>query len=484
MRNPTITRAAAYAAAFTVIAFAPFTAQAQTTAPDDVAALREQIRQLDQKLRVLERNLELKDETATAAAKAQPKLALGDGRFELTSADGANSIRLRGLVQADGRYYVDGTNATTDTFLLRRARLAFEGKFNNIFAYTVQTEFAGSAVSILDANVVTAINPAFNVRVGRFKTPIGLEQLQSDPVAFFNERSVATNLTPNRDVGVQLEGAFATNTLSYQLGVFNGVPDAGNAQQSTQDFDNQKTVAARLFATPFVNDKESVLKGLGFGLAASQGYYDGTSARASGYRTDGQQTFFSYESTVLADGKGITISPQAYYYYGPLGILAEYVASSTDVRRSAALPVREVENVGWNLSAGYVLTGEDASYKGVTPKTVFNPSAGTWGAFEVVARIAALDIDDTVFTALPATTGTPAAKATQLAARRLANPDVSASGVTTYGLGLNWYPAKAVRVGLNYFVADYDLAPGAKPAKGAVISENEQAVVGRVQVSF
>ena len=66
----------------------------------------------------------------------------------------------------------------------------------------MQPEFGGT-VQILDAYANVAINPAFQVRVGKFKTPIGLEQLQSDPVAFFNERSVATGLTPNRDVGLR-----------------------------------------------------------------------------------------------------------------------------------------------------------------------------------------------------------------------------------------------------------------------------------------
>jgi phosphate-selective porin OprO/OprP len=72
MWNQNVTRAAAYAAALSAIAFAPFTAQAQSAAasPDDVAALREQIRLLDQKLRTLERNLELKDETAAAEAQS------------------------------------------------------------------------------------------------------------------------------------------------------------------------------------------------------------------------------------------------------------------------------------------------------------------------------------------------------------------------------------------------------------------------------
>ena len=479
MRNLTNIRATAYAAALSAIALAPFTAQAQSASTDEVAALREQIRLLDQKLRVLERNIELKDETAAADAKKLPKITASDGRIEIASADGANSLRLRGLVQADGRFFLDQTNpaGTNDTFLLRRARIALEGKFAERFQYVVQSEFGtGSAVQILDANVLTTVTPAFNVRIGKFKTPVGLEQLQSDPVAFFNERSVVSGLTPNRDIGVQAEGAFFKGGLSYQLGVFNGVPDGASTTQDSRDFDSDKSVAARLFATPFVNDKDSVLQGLGFGIAVSQGNYDTAAGRAAQYRTDGQQTFFTYltstttpASNVNADGEGQTISPQAYYYYGPFGLLAEYVTSTIDVRRGV-LPAQEVENTGWNLSAGYVLTGEASTYKGVTPKTVFNPTAGTWGAFEIVARIAQLDIDNDVFSGTTAT--------------RLANPDVSASEVTTYGIGINWYPAKAVRVGLNYFHNEFDLDETASPGAGAVVGGDEQTIIGRVQVSF
>jgi phosphate-selective porin OprO and OprP len=478
MKSSRSTRATAYAVALVAIALAPFAARAQTppdaSSSDEIAALREQIRLLDQKLRVLERNLELKDAVAAAEAKKQPRFNISDGRLEIASADGANSIRLRGLVQADGRFYLDETNpaGTNDSFLLRRARLIFEGKFAERYSYVIQPEFGtGSSVQILDANIHTAIVPEFGVRIGKFKTPVGLEQLQSDPVAFFTERSVVTGLTPNRDVGVQAEGAFFKGGgLAYQLGVFNGVPDGGNTSQATTDFDSDKSVAARLFATPWVNDKESALNGLGFGVAAGQGNYDTTSGRAGQYRTDGQQTFFAYEGSTVADGKGATLSPQAYYYYGPFGVLAEYVSSTIDVRRNAAQPVREIENTGWNLSAGYVLTGEDSTYKGVTPKTVFNPSAGTWGAFEVVARVSQVDIDDDVFVGTAAT--------------RLANRNTSASGVTTYGLGVNWYPAKAIRVGLDYFHNEFELDGAASPATGAVVGGDEQTVIGRVQLSF
>lgn len=440
---------------------------------DELSELREALRALEQKILILERKQELKDETATAAAKAAPKVTASDGRVEIASGDGATSLRLRGLVQGDYRYY-DAANDPADSFLLRRARLIFEGKFNNLFQYVIQSEFAGT-VQILDANVLAAFKPEFTVRVGKFKTPVGLEQLQSDPVAFFNERSVATGLTANRDVGIQIQGDVLNKKVNYTLAVLNGQPDGGNNVTGGVDFDSDKTFAARLFATPFAENKESLLQGLGFGIAGSLGDYDTASGRTAAYRTDGQQTFFTYLTSatpadnVTAAGEGFTYSPQAYYYRGPLGILAEYVASSIDVRRGTGL-AQEVENFGYNLTVGYVLTGEESSYRGVTPKTTFNPSAGNWGAFEVVGRIAGVDIDDSVLNGG--------------AALRLANPNVSATKVTTYGLGLNWYLSRSVRANFNVFHNQFDLAPGAAPATNAVVADDETTFISRLQVSF
>lgn len=434
---------------------------------NELAALREQLRQLEQKILILERKQELKDEAANATAKSAAKLTASDGRIEFDSADGATSLRLRGLVQGDYRWY-DAANDPNGTFILRRARLIFEGKFNHLFSYVIQPELAGT-IQILDANVNAALSTAFNVRVGKFKTPVGLEQLQSDSVAFFNERSVATNLTPNRDVGVQFHGDILDKTVNYTVALLNGVPDAGNNTTGSADFDSDKTVAVRLFATPFANDKDSGLNGLGIGFAACVGDYATASGRTSGYRTDGQQTFFAYDSSVVANGHGVTWSPQAYCYGGPLGILAEYVSSAIEVQRGA-LPVREVTNHGFNLSVGYVLTGEDSSYRGVTPKTAFNPTAGTWGAFEVVARVAGVDIDDSVFAGS--------------AAERLANPNTAATKLTTYGLGLNWHLSRSVRTNFDLFRNEFDLAPGAAPTANALIAAAETTFITRVQVSF
>ncbi|RXK52796.1 porin [Oleiharenicola lentus] len=431
---------------------------------DELSLLRDQLHQLEQKILILERKHELKDEAAKAASKPTAVTA-ADSRVEIASGDGATSLRLRGLVQADYRYY-DAANDPADTFLLRRARLIFEGKFNNLFSYVIQPELAGT-IQILDANLNAAITPAFNVRLGKFKTPVGLEQLQSDPVAFFNERSVATNLTPNRDVGLAIHGDVLGKTVNYTVALLNGVPDGGSS--SGPDGDSDKSIAARVFATPFANDKDSLLNGLGVGFAVSVGDYGTTAGRTGGYRTDGQQTFFSYDASVVAAGQGLTWSPQAYFYQGPFGILAEYVGSSIEVQRPT-FGVRKVENFGYNLSVGYVLTGEDTTYRGVTPKTVFNPAAGTWGAFEIVGRISGLDVDDTVFAG-------PAGS-------RLANPNTSATQVTAYGLGLNWFLSRSVRANFNLFQNKFELAPGAAPAADALIADDETTFITRVQLAF
>jgi phosphate-selective porin OprO/OprP len=82
----TATRAALASAALLAGSSALFAAEAS---PDDIAALREQIRLLDQKLKVLERKQEIKDDDVATAAKSAPKITISDKGFTLASGDGA-----------------------------------------------------------------------------------------------------------------------------------------------------------------------------------------------------------------------------------------------------------------------------------------------------------------------------------------------------------------------------------------------------------
>jgi len=160
----------------------------------------------------------------------------------------------------------------------------------------------------------------------------------------------------------------------------------------------------------------------------------------SKYKTPGQQQFFSYRSgtgtaaspNVVADGDHWRVAPQLYYYWGSFGLFGEYVISDQGLRLDAgASTFRRVRNTGWEVSASYVLTGEENSWNGFSPKRSFNPASGGWGAWEIAAQIGQLEVDGTAFPLL-------------------ASPAASASGATSWGFGLNWYLNKNVKLNFDY----------------------------------
>src|SRR5205823_4223643 len=117
--------------------------------------------------------------------------------------------------------------------------------------------------------LTVALNKEVQFKFGKFKVPVGQELLQSESFISFNERSLVTNLVPNRDLGVIALGDLYGGRLTYQAGLFNGVADGANSNNA--DFDNEKEGVARVMATPFRLDSHSPLRGLSFGLAGTTG---------------------------------------------------------------------------------------------------------------------------------------------------------------------------------------------------------------------
>src|SRR5262245_13659382 len=112
------------------------------TRADELTDLREQLKALEQKILVLERKQELRDEAATAAAPTTPKITVNDKGVTLASADAANSLRLRGLVQLDHRWFFgDDGSLQNNSFVLRRARIIMEGTFAKNFSFQLVPEF-------------------------------------------------------------------------------------------------------------------------------------------------------------------------------------------------------------------------------------------------------------------------------------------------------------------------------------------------------
>jgi len=445
---------------------------------DEIKALKAEIQALDQKVRVLERQRELDTEAGEVKAKDFPRVVAGSSGLLVSTADTNFVFQLRGLLQVDNRtFFEDGKNQGNDTFLLRRARPIFQGTFYRDFDFLFVPDFGGTSVQIFDAYLNYRYAPWLQLRAGKFKEPFGLEALQSDPCTSFNERSLATSLGPNRDIGFQLWGDVADSRVSYAVGVFNGVGDARNTSNS--DFEDHREVAARLFLQPFRKTGLTALQNLGFGVAGTWGNVSSnatglpatTGGTLAGYVTDGQQQFFAYNptnGTVVANGTHWRLSPQAYYYWGPFGLLGEYVISHQRVTKGGTSA--DLEHTAWQISGGWVLTGEDASYTGITPRKNFDPRAGSWGAFQLVARYAELDLDNDTFPTF-------------------ANEASSASAAQAWSVGLNWYLNKNLRVNTSFSRTTFTGGGGATGTAATAVPnlvtrQPEEVLFTRVQLAF
>lgn len=430
-------------------------AQIRTNRPPD-----KRIEELDEKVKTLEQERQLDQEAAQAKSKLAPKIMLDETGFSFVSADENFRLHLRGYIQADGRFYLDDTPHATDTFLLERVRPVIEGTVFKNFDFKLMPDFGQGKSVIQDAYLDAHFLPWLNVMVGKYKAPVGLERLQSARDLIFVERSLPTDIAPNRDIGVWLHGEFAKGLLNYQAGVFNGAPD-GSSEDS--DENNDKDVDGRIFANPFRLSQIAPLEGLGVGIAGTIGHEKGV---APSYNTVGQQTFFTFNSGVTAHGNRDRISPQGYYYWGPFGLMSEYIVSYEDVSKGAL--TKRLRNSAWEATASYLVTEEKASYTGVVPLRPFNPLDGRWGAFELKARVTQLTVDGKAFENF----GTAASP------NVLASSSKSASQATTWGVGFNWYLNRDVK-----FMFDYDLThfDGGAP-KGS--RPEEHALFGRVQVAW
>ena len=95
---------------------------------DELNQLKQQIQELDQKVRILEREREIDQDSASTAAKAAPRIIIGGSGFNFSSGDSNFTAQIHGLVQFDSRtFFQDGGINGNDGFLLRRARPILTG---------------------------------------------------------------------------------------------------------------------------------------------------------------------------------------------------------------------------------------------------------------------------------------------------------------------------------------------------------------------
>ncbi len=393
---------------------------------------------------------------ATIPASEQNSVGLvsvGPSGFTVQSADGNFLLKTGADLQIDLRsFFGQGSQSLTDQILLRRVRPTISGTIYKYIDYFFRPDFGQGTVVLYDAYMQLNYIPHFAIRAGKFKPGVGLERLQSDDDTDFIERGLPTLLVPSRAIGFQLSGDLINNRVGYQLGVFNPVPDNSLSDTSPS---NSRDYTARLFTTPF-QPEENFLSGLGFGFATQGGSTDGVALPA--YKTVAQNTFINFNSGVVSAGHRTTLAPQAFYYVGPFGLLAEDTVTEEGFQKSTLR--REVAFHSWEVQASYVLTGEKKSFGSPIPKHPFSLADHQWGAWEIAARTGDFRADLGLFN------------------YGFASLSSSASFAREWVAGVNWYLNRILRISADYGHTNF--LDGAVDANRA----SERVILARFQINF
>jgi phosphate-selective porin OprO/OprP len=404
--------------------------------------------------------------------------------FFLRSADDRFHLRITGQIQADYRTFLDDVDYTDiDTFLVRRARLGIEADMFQYYEFRLLPDFSNAQAPSLpgteriqDAYLNVHYWNAFQVEAGKFKQPFSYEQLIQDRFVPTAERSLIDQLVPARDEGIMIHGYnLFCGRFDYQVAVSNG--------EINGDFDTNdlKDLVARVAVRPFNNPDWWMLKGLQLGMGVTTGH-EQEPIMPNQLRTPATVLWFTFNSSVRANGLRNRWSPEVVYFNGPFGIAAQYFRQDQKMSPVFAGPGSQYDiNVpfeGYYIMATYLLTGEErTTYSApVVPNHPFDPlhPLGCSGAWELVGRVSRLTVGDEVF--MPLATG----RRTFLT---LADPTRSSLGATEMTLGFNWYLNAWVRVQFNWEHAWFEDPVRLGPGLSGLL-KHQDSLISRFQVIF
>ena len=335
----------------------------------------------------------------------------GDGRFE---------------VEIGGRLHLDYVNHDYDARMgirpisgteVRRGRFEIDGVFDENWGYVAEFDFARNKTVLKDIKAGYEADSGATFYVGNQKQPYSLSLEMSSNDLPFVERSVDNFLVAtftDRAVGARYENS--GSNWFFAGGIF-----GDSLKEGTTKGDEGWGASGRFVYSPIIEGNSVVHLGI-------RGSYREIDLATPTLSIKNKTTDFSELSIVntgaLADAKSATLfGPEIAASFGPLYLFAEH--TTAQVSRKGGAPL---DFSGWHAAASWSLTGESRAsryrmdageFKSIRPKSDFDLSNGTWGAFEVSARYAEIDLNDN---------------------------DILGGEEDALSLALNWYPNRNLRI--------------------------------------
>ena len=287
------------------------------------------------------------------------------------------------------RGYGTAATALEDAHTNRRKEVSASLKKKGVYEFSAGMDFQSHSwldVALRLDTKAWSDRDYGRIRLGYFKTPVGMEALAASRSLSVLEAAAATQaMYEGRRTGVEW-------SLERQRYLLTGAYFFGHDLQG----DNPgTTLAARAVWTP-IKDKERVLHlGLSGSIENPHGYTDGrgirypASARFRARPQAGLTEVRLVDSGKLADTDRIVRNGvEAYWQQGPWSVQGEYLRATA--QRDAGL--RDFTAHGYYAQGSWVLTGESRPYSAGNVGNV-KPNH-RYGAVELVARYGALDLDD------------------------------------------------------------------------------------------
>ena len=405
----------------------------------------------------------------------------------LETADKAFKVHVGGRTQFDiagvtsdaqVRTGVGGIGPFDDAVNFRRARLAVDGHFWEVFEFNCEYDFLNTvnsdpAVGATRTNVINTPVPTDlwitishipwigHLRIGNQKPPLSFEHITSSRYLTFLERSLQFDAFIEEGdngfrPGLQVYNWLENERMTWQLGVFK----VNRSIFGWNVGDGEYDVTGRITLLPWYRDEGRFMCHLGIGASHRDLDDDVVRFRARNLIRNGPAVLHNIIAISRMEGSSQQIlNPEFFMNFGPFSVQAEYAASWVhDVGLFTTPTVTTAAQHGGTgtyfaqgayLELGCFLTGEHRSYskKGgsgaaTTRQQVFRPyffvrgedgqrlfSSGAW---QVIFRYSWLDLDNT---------------------------NIYGGTINDFTAGLNWYLNPNFKIQWNYDLA-YRHLPG------------------------
>jgi len=288
----------------------------------------------------------------------------------------------------DGALYesddVDLSRATE----VRRARLAAQGTVSDDWSFKGQFEFTGTGSEMFKDLYIAyeGLGPATTLRIGQFQEFGSLEDSSSSKYITFMERALpVTAFVPAEwriGVGVDTHG----DAWYAGAGLF------GESAGETEEERDGMGASVRLTAAPLCDDGRTLHVGLWTAYRTPRG--DETLRIRTRPEAHVDDTRLVDTGTITNVNAQVSYGLELAGVSGPFSLQSEYLGAM--VERDG---LSTESYAGWYATASWILTGESRPYDPQSGtfgrlRPAHDAGEGGSGAWEIVARVSSLDLDD------------------------------------------------------------------------------------------